>query len=157
MATKVRVDGLRELERALAELPKATGKNVLRRVLLKRGQPVADAMQAMAPDDPRTGGKDLKSSIGVSTKLSKRQAGLHRKMFANDKAAVEVFVGAGALPQAHLQEFGTAHHGPQPFARPAWDAGKGPLLDGLKDDIWAEIKKAAERLAKKQAKAAKGG
>lgn len=158
MATTVKIEGLRELEKALAELPKATGKNVLRRVLLKRGQPLADAMEAKAPDDPATGGMDLKTSIGVSTKLSKRQAGLHRKMFKDDKASVEVFVGAGPVPHAHLQEFGTINHGPQPFARPAWDSGKGPLLAGLKDDLWSEVEKAAKRLAKKQARlAAKGG
>ena len=156
MAVTVRVDGLRELEKALSDLPKATGKNVLRRVLKKRAQPVADAMRATAPDDPATGGNDLKSSIGVSTKLSPRQRGLHRKF--GGKAAVEMFVGAGPVPHAHLQEFGTVNHSPQPFARPAWDSGKGPLLEGLKDDIWAEIATAAARLAKKQARlAAKGG
>lgn len=152
MAQTVKIEGLRELERALAELPKSTGKNVLRRVLRTRAQPVADAARAMAPDDPETGGLDLKASIGVSTVLSKRQKSLHRKMFRNDKAAVEVFVGAGALPQAHLQEFGAPQHGPQPFMRPAWDGGKTQMLEGLKDDLWKEIEAAAKRLAKKQAK-----
>lgn len=151
---KVRIEGLREVERALAELPKATGKNVLRRVLKARAQPIANAARSMAPDDPATGGDDLHTSIGVSTVLSKRQKGQHKKMFRNDKAAVEMFVGAGALPQAHLQEFGTVNHGPQPFLRPAWDAGKTAVLDGIKDDLWIEIDKAAARLAKKQAKAA---
>ena len=149
----VKIEGLRELEAALADLPKATGKNVLKRVLLNRGQPIADAMRSMAPDDPATGGNDLRSSIAVGTKLSSRQAGLHRKMFKDDKAAVEVFVGAGPLPQAHLQEFGTVHHGPQPFARPAWDEGQSAVLDGIAADLWAEIEKAAKRLAKKRAKA----
>ena len=157
MATRVRVDGLRELEKALADLPKATGKNVLRRVLRKRATPIADDMKAKAPDDPATGGMDLRNSIGVGTRLSKRQGKMHRKMFKSDKASVEMFVGAGPVPHAHLQEFGTAHHGPQPFARPAWDAGKGPLLDGLKDDLWQEIQKSAQRLARKAARqAAKG-
>ena len=152
MATKVRIAGLRELEKALGELPKATGKSVLRRVLLKRGKPVADAMAAQAPDDPDTGGNDLKGSIRVSTKLSKRQRKLHRKF--GGKAAVEAFVGAGPDPAAHNQEFGNINHGPQPFARPGWDATKDAVLDGIKDDLWSEIAKSAARLAKKQAKAA---
>lgn len=156
MATRVRIDGLRELDRALAELPKSTGKNVLRRVLRKAGEPMAADMKAKAPDDPGTGGNDLRSSIGVGTKLSKRQAKLHRKMFKSDKAAVEMFVGAGAVPHAHLQEFGTAHHGPQPFARPAWDSGKGQVLETIKSDLGDEIAKAAKRLARKAARAAKG-
>lgn len=153
MAQKVRIRGLRELERALAELPKATGKNVLRRVLKARAEPIADAARGMAPDDPATGGLDLKAGIGVSTVLSKRQRGQHRKMFRNDKAAVEMFVGAGPDPAAHNQEFGNVNHGPQPFMRPAWDAGKMAVLDGIKDDLWTEVDKAAARLARKQAKA----
>lgn len=148
----VKVSGLRELDRALGQLPKSTGKAVLRRVLKKAGQPMADDMRAKAPDDPETGGNDLRSSIGVGTKLSKRQAKLHRKMFKNDKASAEVFVGAGKVAHAHLQEFGTAHHGAQPFARPAWDAGKMQALETIKTDLWSEIDKAAIRLAKKAAK-----
>ena len=60
---------------------------------------------------------------------------------------------AGPLPQAHLQEFGTKDQPPQPFMRPAWDAEKRGVLEGIKDDLWAEIKKAAARLAKKALKA----
>lgn len=169
MAQTVRVEGLRELEAALKDLSKATGKSVLRRVLLKRAEPVAAAARAMAPDDPDTGGYDLRKSITVGTKLSRRQASLNRAAtgggarmtaegFRSDpKNSVEVFVGAGPVPHAHLQEFGTVNHGPQPFMRPAWDANKNGVLAGLKDDLWAEIEKAAKRLAKKAAKLARLG
>ncbi|WP_141333512.1 HK97-gp10 family putative phage morphogenesis protein, partial [Sinorhizobium meliloti] len=145
---RVSIEGLKQLDQALAELPKATGKAVLRRTLIKAGEPLADDMRAEAPDDPATGGNDLRSSIGVGTKLSKRQAKLHRKEFKNDKASAEVFVGAGPVPHAHLQEFGTSRHGPQPFARPAWDAGKNQVLDTIKDELAVQITKAAQRLAR---------
>ncbi|RVQ23048.1 HK97-gp10 family putative phage morphogenesis protein [Sinorhizobium meliloti] len=154
---RVSIEGLKQLDQALAELPKATGKAVLRRTLIKAGEPLADDMRAKAPDDPATGGNDLRSSIGVGTKLSKRQAKLHRKEFKNDKASAEVFVGAGPVPHAHLQEFGTSRHGPQPFARLAWDAGKNQVLDTIKDELAVQITKAAQRLARKAARlAAKG-
>lgn len=82
---------------------------------------------------------------------------MHRKEFKNDKASAEVFVGAGPVPHAHLQEFGTSRHGPQPFARPAWDAGKNQVLDTIKDELAVQITKAAQRLARKAARlAAKG-
>ena len=152
MRERASVEGLRELDRALGELPNATGKNVLRRVLLKAGEPMAADMRGKAPDDPDTGGNDLRSSIGVGTKLSKRQAQQHRKMFRDDKASAEVFVGAGSLPQAHLQEFGTVNHAPQPFARPAWDANKDAALETIATQLGAEIAKAAKRLAKKAAR-----
>lgn len=149
MAAKtVRIEGLRQVEAALANLPKATGKAVLRRVLKRRAQPVADEMEARAP---RAEGV-LAASAAVSTKLTKRQKAAHRKMFRSDKAAVEMFAGVGGLPQAHAQEFGTAHHNPQPFARPAWDATKDGVLDGITDDLWQEINKSAARLAKKALK-----
>lgn len=153
-----KIEGLRDLEKSLGELPKATGKNVLRRVLRKVGQPIADMAQSLAPDDPATSGKrDLKTSITVGSRLGRRQAALHRKMFKDDRASVEIFVGAGVLPHPHLQEFGTEGHGPQPFMRPAWDANKLAALDTVKADLWTEIDKSAKRLARKQARlAAKG-
>jgi HK97 gp10 family phage protein len=150
----LQVFGLRELQDALAELPQATGKNVLRRVLMARAKPLAETMRAHAPDDPETGGYDLRNSITASTRLSPRQAGIHRKMFRDDKAAAEVFVGAGPVPHAHMQEFGTVNHGPQAFVRPAWDGGHAALFDGIKDDLWVEIKKSADRLARKTARLA---
>ena len=142
--TTVRIEGLREVDAALGELGKATGRNVMRRVAVKRLQPIADAMRAKAPVDQ----SDLRDSITVTTKRPKR----HRKV-----SEVEAYAGPGRHPQAHLQEFGTVNHGPQPFARPAWDQGKGELLPGMADDFWEEISKAAARQAKKTARlAAKG-
>lgn len=150
----VKVEGLRELGIALNGLTKATARNVLKRVLIKRAEPMASTMRGLAPDDPATTGKrDLKTSIGVGTKLSKRQAKLHRKEHKDDKQFAEVFVGAGALPQAHLTEFGGPNNSPVGFARSAWDQHQDSILDGLKDDLWAEIDKTAKRLAKKRAKA----
>lgn len=167
MATvKVRVEGLRELEAALKELPKATGKSVLRRVLLKRAAPIRDAAQSRAPRG-ETG--HLQESAGAGTKLSPRQARLHRaetgggaKMTgagwrSDPKSTVEVFVGFRSSAASIVQEFGSVDQPAQPFMRPAWDAGKGAALDGIAADLWAEIKKTAERRAKRLAKAAAKG
>jgi len=149
MKTRVSVTGLRELDRALGELSKASANGVLRRIGLKALQPVADTMAALAPDDPATGGNDLRSSIGVGTKLSRRQAQQNRKR--EDKSFVEVYAGAGPLPQAHLQEFGTVNHPPQPFARPAWAENKDRVLEIVKSDLGDEIIKTARRVAKRAA------
>lgn len=152
MKVTVEVQGLREIEQALVErLPKATGKNVLRRVLKKRAQPMADDAERMAPRD--TG--DLQESIGVGTKLTSRQKRTHKRMFQDERSAVEIFVGAGGLPQATLREFGGDDNPPQPYMRPAWDRHQGPILEGLKDDLWDEIEKSAAKLAKKAARKGK--
>jgi HK97 gp10 family phage protein len=156
---KVRVEGLREVDAALGQLGKATGRNVMRRVAVARLEPMAEVARRLAPDDPATGGNDLKNSIAVSTKL----AGYAKRLNKRSKSEAEAHMGpAGnggtkAPRQGSLQEFGTKNHPPQPFMRPAWDGGKDALLEGIADDFWTEISKAAARKAKKAARlAAKG-
>jgi HK97 gp10 family phage protein len=148
----VKFTGGRELDRALGELgSKALAKGVLTRVGKKRLQPIADRANQLAPDDPSTPG-GLHESFIVGTKLNKRQSSLAKKA---GKDFVEVYAGTND-PAAVPQEFGTVNHGPQPMLRPAWEEGKGDLLQGLATDIWAEIKKTADRLAKRLAKKASG-
>lgn len=151
--TRVRLEGFKGLEDELEKLATPTARKAsARRSLKKAAEPMAELMRSMAPDDPATTGSDLKSSIAVSTILSKRQKSQHKKMFKSDKAAVEMFVGAGPLPQAHNQEFGNINHGPQAFARPAWDRDQRPLLDRLGKELWADIAKAVARADRKAAK-----
>jgi hypothetical protein len=121
MTVTMKLEGFDGFERNLAQLEKlATRRAVARRSLIKAAQPMADIAQGMAPvGDTNT----LAPSIMVGTKLSKRQAALHRKMFRNDRAAVEVFVGAGPLSSAHTQEFGTAHHAPATIHAPRVGSG----------------------------------
>lgn len=146
MKTSITVEGFRELDAALGDLPKATAKNAMRRVLIKAATPIAEEAARLAP---KFSG-DLRDSIAASTKLSKRQARQNRK--DPSRSYVEVYAGAGALPQAHLREFGADHHAPEPFMRPAWDGGKDAALAGIKDDLANEIDNAAKRLARKQAR-----
>jgi HK97 gp10 family phage protein len=146
----VKLSGFKALDRELAKLASvATRKASARRALKKAAQPLADLAESLAP---RKSG-DLAISVGVGTKLTKRQAGLHRKMFASDKAAVEMFVGAGGLAQATQQEFGNFRHAPKPFMRPAWDQDKMQMLGRLKVELWADIEKA---VARAEARAARG-
>jgi HK97 gp10 family phage protein len=132
----VKVEGLSACAEALRELPRAVARDVMLRILTDRAEPIAESARNLAPVDLG----DLRDSITVSTRLTRRQRGLHRKEGADD---VEVFVGPGPHPQAHLQEFGTVHHPPQPFMRPAWDEHQGKLLDNIAEDLWGEIRQAA--------------
>ncbi|WP_037437156.1 HK97-gp10 family putative phage morphogenesis protein [Sinorhizobium fredii] len=140
----VKVEGLQDLERALKELPQANAKAVLRRTLKEAGEPIAKTARSLAPKHDMY----LSESVDVSTKLSRRQRGLHKKA-----SPVEMFIGPGPDPAAHLQEFGSGpgHHA-QPFMRPAWDQNKEKALDTIANLTWVEIEKAAKRLAKKAAK-----
>lgn len=161
MPRPIKVEGLSSLAAAFRELPKATGKAVLRRVLLKRAAPLRDAAQSKAPKG-ETG--FLKQSAGAGTKLSARQAQLHKAASGGGpmmtaagwrseaKNFVEVFVGFRSSPASIVQEFGSVNQPAQPFMRPAWDANQMSVLEGLKDDLWGEIRKTAERRAKRLAK-----
>jgi HK97 gp10 family phage protein len=138
-----RIDGLSELKEALEELPKATGTNVLKRALIKAGEPIRDEAQRLAPRAVGT----LQASMIVSSKLSRRQKSEHKK-----ESKVEFFVGPAPLVQAITQEFGTVDHPPQAFMRPAWDGNKRAGLESIKDTLAAEIEKARQRLARKTAR-----
>lgn len=152
----VAVEGLRDLDAALSQLSQATGKAVLRRIGRKALEPMRADAQARAPDDPNTPDVDLESSIIIS---SRQKSGRQSKRSGEEKRSVVVYMGPSpdGYPQAIMQEFGTVHHGPQPYMRPAWDANKSKALSIIKDDLGAEIDKAAQRAARKAARlAAKG-
>jgi len=148
---KFRIEGLKELDKALGELPRATGKNVLRRVARKALEPIIEDAKGKV----HVFSGALKRSLAVSTKLSKAQKAVHRDMFADQRSSIEMFAGASNLPWAHMEEFGFKERGPHPFLRPAWDAGKMPALNSVKRDLAAEIQKAARRVARKKARALK--
>lgn len=146
--------GVRELDRALAELPRSVGKTVLRRAATETLRPVRDAARALAPRgaEGKPRGKSVATSIHVRAKLKRSQAAGRQK-----QGDVEAFVGSTA-PHAHLVEWGsgpryqkttgryTGQMPPQPFMRPAWDQGKAGMLDKLPKALWAEVYKAARRL-----------
>lgn len=157
----VKIEGLKELQEALAELPKATGRNTLKRALIKALQPMEASAEANAPT--LTG--DLRAGISVGTKLSKKQMSVHRSEFGDKpvrtpegfrstpQTEVFVFMGPKGSSKSIVQEFGSSSQSPQPYMRPAWDGGAMGALDSIKADLWDEIKKSADRLARKSAKA----
>ncbi|SDW78220.1 Bacteriophage HK97-gp10, putative tail-component [Roseicitreum antarcticum] len=148
----MKLEGFADLDRELQRLGKATTQKAsLRRASKKALQPMAEIARGLAP---RGVDGELAPSITVSTKLTKRQKGQHRKMFRNDKAAVEMFMGPGPDPAAWNQEFGNRNHLAQPYMRPAWDQDHKAMLDRLKAELWADIQKTlarAERRAARQA------
>ena len=117
MKVTVKVEGLRDLDAALSELPKiTTAKAVVRRVLKKAAEPLRALAEQTAP---RLTGA-LKISIVIGTKLTRRQARMARK---EPKSLTEMFIGT-SNPAAVPQEFGTHDQKAQPFMRPAWQATK---------------------------------
>ncbi|WP_374390201.1 HK97-gp10 family putative phage morphogenesis protein [Brevundimonas sp.] len=146
--SRVKVEGLRELDRALGDLKLSTARNVGRRTLKQALEPMAEAARQNVAKD-RSG--ELRASIGVTSGRPKGR-GYRRQ----DR--IEAHMGPGQLPQAIQEEFGNRRQSPRPFMRPAWDAGKGLLLENVKTILSEEIAKAVQRAARKAARqAAKGG
>jgi HK97 gp10 family phage protein len=144
----VKMEGFRELERSLAELPKAAAKATLQRVLKKAAAPVQAAMREKAPK--LTG--QLERSIVTGTRLTRRQAQAAKK---EGKAFSEIYIGT-ANPAGVPQEFGTVKAQAQPFARPAWEETQDEALAIISTELGAEIEKSAVRLGRKTAGLARG-
>ena len=163
------MDDLRESSKALKELPRATQRNVLVRVLKRRAKPMHAAAQANAPE--RTGG--LRKSIVVGTRIKNQagkaeyaaamRAGLGkaaavqalrdaRRASTGDAVAI-VYVGSTS-PLAHLTEWGSAHNQAVGWMRAAYDAHARAAFEGIEADILTEIQKAAERRAARAARKA---
>nr|WP_283258295.1 HK97-gp10 family putative phage morphogenesis protein [Pseudomonas sp. GX19020] len=159
-----------DLEKSLDNLSKAVGRNVLRRSLRAAAQPMADKARSLAPVDEG----DLRDSIIVGSKLNGSERKKHRKLTAEERSSIELFVGPSYLKGAggrhgHLVEFGTAPHinkgrfagsehpgtAPQPFMRPAFDTEAQPTIERLKPILALEIEKAAKRTAARAARAAR--
>lgn len=131
------------LNEALGEMTKATRRNVVRRALLQAAEPVADTAARLAPEQSG----HLAFSVSVSTQLTRRQKR------EGKQSEVEVYIGpaggTGALNYASFVEFGTIATPAHPFMRPAWDGGKGAVLNTIKTNLGAEIERAAARAARK--------
>ena len=137
MAT-LKLTGTKELEKALADLGRATGKNTAKRALKKSAQIIADEAQNIVPVDQG----DLIDSIVVSPKLDSAQKS--RKT----KGGVDMYVGP-TVYYGHFVEFGTVKQAAQPYLRPAWEANKQKVLDDLSTNLWKEIEKSVARKRKK--------
>lgn len=129
--------GFEGIDRVLKQLPNAVSKKILVAASRKALQPVLKDARRDVP--VRTG--ELKRSLKIGTKLIRSQrdpAGV---------GAVRVYVGASwpSGAHAHLIEFGTAHSGPRPFLRPAWDANKKKVSKEFGTLIWLEIVKTVRK------------
>jgi HK97 gp10 family phage protein len=141
-----KVEWLVGSDQALAEIgKKSTQKNILVRTLKKAAKPIDDEASSLAPKDT---GK-LEVSIITGTKLTRRQRSSAYK--SGSLGVAEVHVGT-ALSRGMFQEFGTFKMRAQPFLRPAWEHNKQKAEQIIGTELWVEIKKAADRAARKRAK-----
>lgn len=178
-AVSVRVDGLKELDAALGELSKSAARGALRRALIKAAEPMRAAAERNAPVD--TGA--LKRSIIVTSRIDNRAGKAEyaavmrgggskaqavgalrdaRRAKGIGESFAEAFMGPAKggkrdAIKAMVQEFGSRKQGAQSYMRPAFDSEAQNVIDGIKDELSAEIDKTVRRARARAArKAARG-
>lgn len=143
-----KVEGLKDLSKALHDLPNGLGKGTLVRFGKKRLEPMRDGAKARAPKATH----ELENSIIVGTKQGR--SGNTKKTRGIDRAAVEIFMGPSedGYPQAVPEEFGSINNSPNGYMRGSWDEHNGALLTDIQADLGSAIDKTAKRLARRQAR-----
>jgi HK97 gp10 family phage protein len=125
---RLRFEGGKELAANLEKLSKALSRKIQRDALTEAAEPLRARMGELAPRSDKTSGVHLADDIVISS--------------ARGQDSDEVAVAVGPSPTTFyggLQEFGTAHHGAQPFARPAFDSEVDEALEILAAALWREL------------------
>lgn len=147
MTVTVQLQGMRELEQALADLRQPTAKATGRRVLKEAGEPVARLARSLVRVDQG----ELRESVDVSPTLTRSQRAQHSKA-----GQVEMFIGPSGVVQGITEEFGTWFESGHPFLRPAWAAESMNTLDRIGAGLDIEIRKATRRAERQAARIAAG-
>lgn len=163
------IEGLKDLENALKELPKATAKNTIRRALIAAAKPINDEATArirVRRVTPQIVNSKIKFSSGdagkrafaeaLSRGASRAEAGeaAHEANAAEGGEGADITSGVMAIGPTKRAfygfEFGTIHLAPRPFMRPAWDGHKMEALEIIQTELKNQIEKARRRIVMKQ-------
>jgi HK97 gp10 family phage protein len=126
MTTSLRFEGGKALATALSGLSARVSKKLVLEALHEAAEPMRDRMEANAPVSAEA--PHLRDVIVVRTSRGKDAK----------ESAVAVGATRGGF-YGSFQEFGTAHHAPQPWARPAFDATHQTSLRVFADALWREL------------------
>jgi len=168
----IEVEGLKELEEALKELPKATAKNTIRRAIAFAAIPIINTatvlckVRRIRPSIVvskikfASGGSAGRQAYADAMKsgATRAEAGeaAHAANAATGSDDPSITSGVAAVGPTRAAfygfEYGTKHIAPKPFMRPAWDAHKTQALDLMKSELKEQIDKAVKRIAAKQAR-----
>ncbi len=165
MAETIKIDGLRELKRALRQLPKNLQVKELQKSLRPAANTVRDVAKALAPVGPsltrrstlKSGdlfeedhrGGTLREAIVVRTE---------KKKFQRNQAQLRIGVLHGRSKKGadawywRFVEFGTSQQKAQPFLVPAFESTKYALSGMIKDSLRKGIERQAKRLNIKKIK-----
>jgi HK97 gp10 family phage protein len=137
MRLGVKLEGMADLNRRLAQLPATVNRRVQIDALKAGAEVIRREAATLAPRDERAKPPHLADSIVIAVATGQDEVG-------EKQTAVEV--GPSRKPSDHFygffQEFGTVRHRAQPFMRPAFDTQSGRALNIVLSTLWNAIKKA---------------
>ena len=131
-----------ELDQIAANLPREIEKRLSRNATRAGAKIIAEAAKQLAPyDSNRNNNKHIRDAIKVK----------HVKGTPN---LMRIGIRSKDAPHAHMQEFGTVNHPPQPFLRPAavfmQQKAIGKLLNNLSQGILRESRKLSGKSKKRR-------
>lgn len=164
---KVTVKGGREAAAALRSIGnQVTARRIGRKAIKPSAEIIAAKAASLAPDDPATGvGKYLRASIAVAPAKSRDKdqvwmnVGIDKSVDppkdVQRKSGKGTYRDPGVAGVSVIMEFGApgANIAPRPFFGPAWESEKDATAQRITDAVLTEATKAAERAARKRAKA----
>jgi len=143
MKFSMQTEGGAEFAQNLNKLSLAVRRKTLFRILRLAAEPLRVRMGALAPRAP--GAPDMADSmvISIARRIGDVAGG---RWQAADEFQAAVAVGPSKnIFYALFQEYGTVHHGAQPFGRPAFDTTAGESLQIIQAEIWAALEAAVDR------------
>lgn len=157
--TGFKVEGFAELHKNIEKLTQVQRSIGLSPLLEKSLTPMSHVAYALAADDPSTPPPwDLRTSVAVSTRQRSGPARSDRPLGQYEARAYMGPTKYG-YPEAVFMEFGTTQRhwkksgkstgfqAPQPYMRPAWDAGKEGVLKIIREGYAEAVFKTARLFA----------
>lgn len=150
--TTIKVEGLRELGAAMQALGNEVAKRIASGMTSAAAGVVRKDAIARAPEHDKVHTVDgvevqpgnLKKNI-VRKKVSKSKTRLTSEHLVTVRGKRK---DGYAARYGRLQEFGTVHHAPQPFLRPAFDGKKMEAIEAMKKAAGRRIEAVAKKAAK---------
>ena len=127
----VKFEGGAELARTLAALPLSVSRQIQRATLVEAAEPMVVVARRLAPREP--GAPDLADNIEIGNPRSGKDK------FGDEKATTVSVGPVRGFFYGYYQEWGTVHHGAQPFMRPAFDGQKERSLGIIRERLWDHI------------------
>lgn len=154
----VRIEGLRELTRALKDLPDRVAKNGLRSAVYAGARVIQTEARQRAPiaEKPKRPNQPKPGTLrrAIIMKHLREQSGRHRQVFAITVRRGKKYRNQGKKKNLsqdawywHFIEFGTIKMAARPFLRPALESKRLAAVAAIKDKLADRIQQEANRLA----------